>query len=204
MKKIFPVETTKSGNGQKLIDMKLTVYCCIWLPISRLMITMSDGQVFEYNIDTKHTKFVGYFIDPGSRGTGSTIIIPTVITLTAQYMIVGTTNGSVYWYQMSSLLIDCGPSVTESMRIPLREMKLLHQRITSIIVDPTFSLLIIGTKEGEVVKVAIESDTMNDVNDMNNHNNNNNNNKAENLDESVENTTKKVNKKNLFYFILFY
>lgn len=182
--KLFPTASSLNGlTGEKITDTTtVTIQTVLWLPRNRLWIVLSDGGVYECNVETKSERFIGTFTDPMQRSNINTtgLILPTTLMLTAQYILVGTTSGSVFWYGLAGLLQETTDEVLESMKQPLRELKIapaaVHAatlaaangvnahtvltlptpRITTLALDPTYTMVIVGTFDGQVHKATID------------------------------------------------
>lgn len=154
--KIFPSPTSINGSGDKVINTTAVISTCVWLPYNRLLVMMSDGGVFELFAESRKEKFLGHFIDPFLRTLmGGTILIPTCAVISSSFIIIGTTIGTVYWFHLDHFLSETNENTTEQMKMHSREMK-LNQRITSLTIDPTYSVLIIGTMDGNVIKANVD------------------------------------------------
>jgi WD40 repeat protein len=166
IEKIFPVQPKSTGSSE-------IISFCIWLPFNRILAGLDNGTVYEINCETKAEKYLGKFMDPLIKSHSNPgIIYPSVVTITSQYAILGTHDGGVYWYPINSLLTET-PSVSEDddehyFQQPVRVLK-LNQAVSTFAIDPTFSVLMIGTHCGSIVKAAVESEVNGDVDLKNDH-----------------------------------
>ena len=169
VEKIFPLKPLPG----KLPGSSEVILFCIWLPFNRILAGLENGDIFDINCETKAEKYLGKFYDPSIKTHSNPgVIFPAVVTITSQYVIVGAHDGSVYWYSIGSLLSETLTHSPEEddhyFEQPVRMLK-LNQGIATLAVDPTFSILMIGTYSGSIVKAPVESELSGDVDLKNDH-----------------------------------
>jgi len=186
IQKLYPSEIKKTDKvlsapsiedvGGSLNPQTLpSIQYVLWLPFHRLLIGLSNGELVEVNTDSKSSaavaapnatptsqsshKVLGKFLDLTLKATatGSTLIGTTAL-ITSNFIVVGTTIGSVYWYNMGNYLndVNASQSFIDNLKSPVRVSALGAGPITTLTIDPSFTLLIIGTSQGTIAKANVE------------------------------------------------
>lgn len=125
-----------------------------FLPFNRLLIFFSDGYVVDYNIETRNKIFLGKFFDPDIPT--SMKLIPVSCVCTMQNIIIGLKSGGVYWFKSSGLMSETYDqnALIDSMSKPLKKIP-LNSPVLSLDNDPMFTIILIGTKDGQILKAPI-------------------------------------------------
>lgn len=169
VEKIFPIHPPPVD---RMPGASSTILFSIWLPFNRLIVGIENGEVYEVHCDSKEAKYLGRFVDASLRShSHQGILLASCAAISSQYFIIGTHDGSVYWYPIGNLLNEAAhleDGQDNFFHQPLRVLK-IGQPIASLAIDPTFSTLVIGTYHGTIMKAALESDAVNDLDHKNDH-----------------------------------
>lgn len=136
---------------------------CLWLPLGRILVVTAEHEIYEVLTDTKEARSLGKFIDPVVRGPKHEVTLSsTCAVLTINHLVIGTDDGQVCWYPLENLLKE-SPTITGNFfKCPVQVLR-LHTGVISLVVDPSRSLLVIGTHDGQIFKVAVDVEVPQEV-----------------------------------------
>lgn len=131
-----------------------TIPCAVWTPFDFLLIGNLQGNILEVAVVNGGALQVGNKSTLKRISTSSSTIYATCMILGSCTLILGTSIGIAVWFPTHSFyskpttpLVDCSS--------PLQTMA-LSGHISTVALDPSLSRLIMGTFEGEAVKVNVE------------------------------------------------
>jgi WD40 repeat protein len=189
--KLYPAASDKEKHlmtARQTNDDSHSIKFVLWLPFHRLLIGLGNGEIIELHTETKTMKHLGRFVDPFHTHHGrtttvashhATVLYGTAAVLSANYLILGTKAGNVYWFSLGAQNylndVTATQSFMDEFHNPVRVARCGAGAISSLTVDPSVSVVIIGTIQGIITKANVEPEAQeNDLNANNNANANNN------------------------------
>lgn len=145
------------GNSQGLARKPDSITFAVWLPFSRLLLSTTDGDIFEVSCETKACTHLGRFISP-TRVEGITEeliaqeLLPTCAVISVNHVIIGTKEGVLYWYPIT----NPNTALSTVNLTEVHQVAFANLPISSLAVDVFYMNMIIGTTSGRLYKGYVD------------------------------------------------
>jgi hypothetical protein len=143
---------------------------CSWAPSNKVFIGNFQGYVLEVDVASKFVRPIGRI---PQLNNSKTISIPSCAVLSTENLIVGTSDGIIYWFPTDKISSNSPSSRkfsadhernTDSEReilIPTQIVKLLrhgsgNQQLQCLVTDPTYTDLIGGSCAGPLYHIPVQ------------------------------------------------
>ena len=137
-------------------------FCC-WAPSNRIFIGNCQGFILEVDVMGKSVKTVARI--PQNPMIKS-IVIPTCAVLSTEHLIVGSSDGMVYWYSTERIAHILSKSSSENEEnaetLLASQIVKLHRngnnisQLNCLVTDPSYTDLVAGSACGPIYHMAVE------------------------------------------------
>lgn len=138
------------------------VFSVKWLPQSGLLIASSNGYLMHYDSITKIQRHVTSLVESSADNTLENAM-PLFLTLSTKNIIVGYSNGIIKWFPYD---VHARIGNETSLLQPVQELTLrtnddstdsnnLDDKLSCLCSDPTYEILIAGSRSGMMYKFPI-------------------------------------------------
>jgi hypothetical protein len=118
----------------------------IWSSINKFLVGVRSSKIFEVDSLTLSVKKLGNLLPESDQNE---TIFPVSAALSIENLIVGFSNGKIYWYPMP---ID---SSLDGQTLRASQIGTARGVITTLVIDPKFELVIAGTSLGIISKLPV-------------------------------------------------
>eukprot|EP01041_Mallomonas_annulata_P002914 gene2914-5721_t len=143
-----------------------------WAPSNRVFIGNCQGFVIEVDVVGRVTK--PFFRVPQSQSPGNKqITVPTCAVLSTSHLIVGSSNGMVYWYSMEKFPLtqangaiksdidlqnvnDKDDGIQPSQIVKLHRNGSAITNLNSLLTDSSYTELVAGSASGLIYQMSVE------------------------------------------------
>jgi hypothetical protein len=145
----------EAKNGASTVTFNEDEYhitCAEWLPNNKVVFGTVSGHLFEADLGSNKIRSVGAMLAEAQTGIQSHSV---ALLLTIDHLIVGTSDGFIYWLPLSALLHD-QDSLTYSLISTASQLSPLKGCISALVVDPISQRLYVGSDTGVIFKFDVQ------------------------------------------------
>lgn len=145
------MDTTYEGSSTITFgEEEFQISCSVWLPNSRVVFGTLSGHLFDVDIIGNKVRAVGSLLTE-EHATAS---FAQSLLLTMDHLIIGQSNGLLYWLPIASLLQDVD-SLDAMISAKVVQIATLRGSVTSLVADPLAQRLFAGTDAGTLNKFSL-------------------------------------------------
>ena len=125
-----------------------------WSPSNRILIGLESGRLLDLDSSSGQMVSRGLLV---SGGVEPEVLEPDNVALSATHLIISTID-SVYWYDLRALdsFVESISTVNTVFLVPVHSRRLPAGPATSLVVDPKFESLYIGSSSGQILALPID------------------------------------------------